>query len=153
MITGAQLRAGRALIRWSAEELANRSKIGVATVRRAELQDGTPGITAANADALQRALETAGVEFIAENGGGAGVRLRKDRPSLDTKIADAKERVSRDVPVKPSPARGMALLKRGAAENDLRGLKAKRAAKRAKEARADEPAEVASDKHDGELPQ
>jgi hypothetical protein len=76
-ITSAQLRAARALLRWSALELANVSKVGVATVRRAELVDGEVQMTIANEAALRRALELAGVEFIDENGGGAGVRLRK----------------------------------------------------------------------------
>ena len=76
-MTSAQLRAARALIRWSALDLANAAKLGVATVRRAELVDGEVQMTLANEAALRRALETAGVEFIDENGGGVGVRLRK----------------------------------------------------------------------------
>ena len=39
-ITGSQIRAARALLRWRAEDLANEAKIGVATVRRAEAKDG-----------------------------------------------------------------------------------------------------------------
>lgn len=77
MITGAQIRAARAMLRWSAEDLAIKSRLGVATVRRADASDGETSITHANAYAIQAALEAAGVEFIAENGGGAGVRLRK----------------------------------------------------------------------------
>lgn len=78
-ITGAQLRAGRALLRWSAEELAKRSQLGVATIRRAEAEDGPVPVTAANAAAMRVTLEAAGLEFIPENGGGAGVRLRGKR--------------------------------------------------------------------------
>jgi hypothetical protein len=44
--------------------------------RRAELSDGETSMTAANDLAIRRALELAGVEFIDENGGGPGVRLR-----------------------------------------------------------------------------
>ena len=76
-IIGAQLRAGRALLRWSAEELAGNSGVGLATIRRAELIDGETKMTAPNEAAVRAALEKAGVEFIPENGGGAGVRLRK----------------------------------------------------------------------------
>ncbi|NLS21287.1 helix-turn-helix domain-containing protein [Rhizobium sp. P40RR-XXII] len=76
-ITGAQVRAARALIRWSAKDLAKAAGIGVATVSRAEVEDGVPSITNANLKAMQSALEAAGVEFIPENGGGAGVRLKK----------------------------------------------------------------------------
>jgi hypothetical protein len=76
-LTSAQIRAGRALIRWRAEDLAEASAVGVATIRRAELADEQPTMTAANQIAIRRALEAAGVEFIPENGGGPGVRLRK----------------------------------------------------------------------------
>ena len=62
---------------WSALDLAKASKVGVATIRRVEVVDGEISATAANQAALRRALENAGVEFIDENGGGAGVRLRK----------------------------------------------------------------------------
>jgi hypothetical protein len=76
-ISSAQLRAARALLRWSALDLANASKVGVATIRRVEVLEGEIPVTSANAEAIRRALEAAGVEFIDENGGGAGVRLRK----------------------------------------------------------------------------
>ena len=76
-ISGAQMRAARALLRWSALDLASASKVGVATIRRVEVVDGEIPVTAANEAALRRALEAAGVEFIDENGGGAGVRMKK----------------------------------------------------------------------------
>ncbi len=79
-ITGAQVRAARALLRWSADDLAARSQLGVATIRRAEAQDGPLPVTPANASAIRGAIEGAGVEFIPENGGGAGVRLAKRKP-------------------------------------------------------------------------
>jgi hypothetical protein len=47
------------------------------TIRRAELAERDTSMTAANDLAIRRALEAAGVEFIDENGGGPGVRLRK----------------------------------------------------------------------------
>jgi hypothetical protein len=65
------------LIRWSAEDLARESAVGLTTIRRAELTDDETSMTAANDLAVRRALEAAGVEFIDENGGGAGARLRK----------------------------------------------------------------------------
>jgi transcriptional regulator with XRE-family HTH domain len=76
-LTSAQIRAARALLRWSAEDLARESAVGLTTVRRAELREHETSMTTANDLAVRRALEAAGVEFIDENGGGPGVRLRK----------------------------------------------------------------------------
>jgi hypothetical protein len=75
-ITSAQIRAARGLLRWSAEDLARGSALGLATIRRAENAE-THSMTTANELNVRRALEDAGVEFIDENGGGPGVRLRK----------------------------------------------------------------------------
>jgi hypothetical protein len=76
-LTSAQIRAARALLRWSAEDLARASALGITTIRRAELTENATSLTAANDLAVRRALEGAGVEFIDENGGGPGVRLRQ----------------------------------------------------------------------------
>jgi hypothetical protein len=76
-LTSAQIRAARALIRWSAEDLARTTQLSVTTIRRAELTEEETSMTTANNLAVRRALEAAGVEFIDENGGGPGVRLRK----------------------------------------------------------------------------
>jgi hypothetical protein len=81
-LTPAQIRAARALLRWSAAELAEAAALGANTVRRAEAADDETSLTAANELAVRRALEAAGVEFIDENGSGAGVRLRKAAPNL-----------------------------------------------------------------------
>ncbi len=75
-LTSDQIRAARALLRWSAEDLARMSALGVTTVRRAELKVGQTSLTTANDLAIRHALEAAGVEFIDANGGGPGVRLR-----------------------------------------------------------------------------
>jgi hypothetical protein len=61
-------------------DLARAASLGVNTVRRAELAERETSMTAANELALRRALESAGVEFIDENGGGPGVRLRRRQP-------------------------------------------------------------------------
>ncbi|WP_408903995.1 helix-turn-helix domain-containing protein [Rhodopila sp.] len=65
----------RVALGWSAAKLAGAAKVGVATVNRFESGAATP--IPATLAAIERALEAAGVEFIPENGGGAGVRLRK----------------------------------------------------------------------------
>jgi ribosome-binding protein aMBF1 (putative translation factor) len=75
-LVSAQIRAARALLRWSADDLAQASAVGVTTIRRAELTEQQTSLTAANDLAIRYALETAGVVFIDENGAGAGVRLR-----------------------------------------------------------------------------
>jgi hypothetical protein len=85
-LSSAQVRAARALLRWTALDLAKASKVGVATIRRVEVIDGEISATLANEAALRHALEAAGVEFIDENGGGAGVRLRKPNDKGSRKI-------------------------------------------------------------------
>jgi transcriptional regulator with XRE-family HTH domain len=76
-LTGAQIRSARALLKWSALDLARRSSLGVNTIRRAEATNEATSLTTANDLAIRHAFEAAGVEFIDENGGGPGVRLRK----------------------------------------------------------------------------
>jgi len=76
-LTGGQIRSARALLRWNALDLARHSALGVNTIRRAEAVDGRTSLTVANELAVRRAFELAGIEFIEENGGGPGVRLRK----------------------------------------------------------------------------
>jgi ribosome-binding protein aMBF1 (putative translation factor) len=76
-LTSAQIRAARGLLRWSAADLAREASLGLATIKRAESAENETAMTSANDLAVRRALELAGVEFIDENGGGPGVRLRK----------------------------------------------------------------------------
>ena len=78
-MTGAQLRAARALLGWSALTLASKSGVGVTTIRKNEVKNGLVKMISGNVQALTRALEDGGVEFIAENGGGPGVRLKEKR--------------------------------------------------------------------------
>jgi transcriptional regulator with XRE-family HTH domain len=79
-LTSAQIRAARALIRWSAEELAKAAEIGVSTIRRAELEPSETKLTRVNDQAIRRTLEAAGILFIdAEFGVGPGVRLKSPK--------------------------------------------------------------------------
>ena len=82
-LSSAQIRAARALLRWSAQDLARESALGVNTIRRAEVAEDAIALTAANDLAIRRTLEGAGIEFIDENGGCPGVRLKK-RPKKRT---------------------------------------------------------------------
>jgi len=75
-ITGAQMRAARALLRWAAADLVRESGVSLATIHRAEAVDGKTAMTFANASAVRRAFEAAGVELIEEDGGGPGARLK-----------------------------------------------------------------------------
>jgi len=70
-----QLRAARALIGWTRDELANKAGTTERTIARIEEGDSSPRVR--TAAAIRAALEAAGVEFIPENGGRPGVRLRK----------------------------------------------------------------------------
>jgi transcriptional regulator with XRE-family HTH domain len=71
---GIQLRMARAAVGWGVRELAEKASVTANTVTRIENGADSKQSTM---DKLQRALEAAGVEFIEENGGGPGVRLRK----------------------------------------------------------------------------
>ena len=76
-MTGAQLRAARALLDWSGRRLAAESKVSHMTIHRAEREGGEVRMTAANQEAIQRALEAAGIVLIeADGNGGPGVRLK-----------------------------------------------------------------------------
>ena len=75
MISPQQCRAARALLDWSQQQLADRANVGIVTIR--QLEAGVHEPRRATLDVVRRALEAGGVEFIDENGGGPGVRLRK----------------------------------------------------------------------------
>jgi transcriptional regulator with XRE-family HTH domain len=75
MISPAQCRAARALLDWSQQELADKAGVGVVTVRNFE--GGSRAPHNSTMDVIKRCLESAGVEFIDANGGGAGVRFRR----------------------------------------------------------------------------
>src|SRR5467141_2148829 len=74
-ITAQQSRGARAMLGWTREQLAERSKVSAATLADFEAEKRTP-YNRTLAD-IRRALEEAGIEFIPENGGGPGARLRK----------------------------------------------------------------------------
>lgn len=75
-MTGNQLRAARSLIGWSQAQLSEKTGLSIPTIKRAE---GSAALSASEKaiGSIRQALEQAGVEFIPENGGGAGVRLKK----------------------------------------------------------------------------
>ena len=81
MVTAEQIRAARAALRWTIEDLSSETSISVRTIKRIE---SSPGIASAHSQtvhAIQRALEAAGVEFIGTPDDAPGIRLRS--PSRD----------------------------------------------------------------------
>ena len=76
MITSGQIKAARALVGMTATRLAELSGVAYTTVVRMESSDGIPSGQVKTLDALQKALEEAGIEFIGSPESGAGVRWR-----------------------------------------------------------------------------
>ena len=72
-----QIKAARALLGWSQEELASRSRLSIPTIKRLEAAEGEVGGRDETREAIVGALQEGGIEFIPENGGGIGVRLAK----------------------------------------------------------------------------
>jgi transcriptional regulator with XRE-family HTH domain len=80
-LTSEQIRAARMLLRWEQRDLAEASGISLPSVKRLETQPGPLSAQERTLTELRKALEKAGVEFIPENGGGAGVRMKKKKRS------------------------------------------------------------------------
>lgn len=76
-ITSEQVRAARMLLRWEQKDLSAASGVSLPTIKRLEAKPGVMSAQGNTIRSLQRALEAAGIEFIPENGGGPGVRIRK----------------------------------------------------------------------------
>jgi len=77
LATTRQVKAARALLGWSQEDLARYSSVSEPTIARLETREGKIAGRPNTAKKIKDALEKGGVEFIEENGGGPGVRLRK----------------------------------------------------------------------------
>lgn len=72
-----QIKAARSLLNWSQDDLSDASGVSSATIKRLESRDGWLGGRAETIEKIRTAIVNAGVEFIDNNGGGVGVRLRK----------------------------------------------------------------------------
>jgi hypothetical protein len=77
MISAKQIKAARVFLEWEQRDLAHHSGLSLPTIQRME-KLGVGRSSADNAVKVQAALEAGGVVFIAENGDGAGVRVRKE---------------------------------------------------------------------------
>lgn len=76
MMTSAQIRAGRAALGWTAQQLADAAGIASRTVLRVESNAGVPQTTTGTLAKIQAALEAAGIEFIGTPDDGPGIRIR-----------------------------------------------------------------------------
>lgn len=79
MITSGQIRAGRALLKWTGADLAEKSGVAFSTIMRMEAVDGVPNSTMKTIEAIKRAFEEAGIEFIGSPEDGAGVRWKSKK--------------------------------------------------------------------------
>jgi transcriptional regulator with XRE-family HTH domain len=84
LFSPSQIRAARALLGWSQSGVAAAADLSIPTVKRAEADDGIR-VSEDALVAIASALKKAGVEFIVENGGGPGVRLRKPQRPIRPK--------------------------------------------------------------------
>ena len=79
MITGAQIRAARALIKLDQKQIASAADVSVETIKRLEKIDGPLLSATGNTVAkIQTALEASGIEFINTDRGDGVVKLRND---------------------------------------------------------------------------
>jgi transcriptional regulator with XRE-family HTH domain len=79
-VTSAQVRMARAALDWTVRDLAEASRLHRNTITN--IETGKYAGDAATLAAIELVLKRAGVEFIDENGGGPGVRLRKRTPKI-----------------------------------------------------------------------
>lgn len=94
-LTGEQLRAARAALRWEQKDVANASKVSEPTVKRLESLNGYVRANALTIDALIRAFDAEGIEFTAAaDGKGPGMRLMTDRGPAETEPRPARRRRS-----------------------------------------------------------
>ena len=77
MLSSDQIRGARAILRLSQADLAEAASVSLETIKRLEAMQGELKVRLDTLTRIKDALERAGVEFIPENGGGAGVRLAK----------------------------------------------------------------------------
>jgi transcriptional regulator with XRE-family HTH domain len=75
MLSSSQIRAARALLGWSGNDLADQSGIGITTLRRYELQDGIPSANTKVLLAIKNTLEEKGIEFTGDPLVNPGVTL------------------------------------------------------------------------------
>jgi hypothetical protein len=117
----------RAALQIGVRDLADMAKVSPSTVARFEAGEELKERTV---EAMRAALESAGVEFIAENGGGPGVRLKKTAKGVEEisrEIDALEDKISSILaPTEPGPEAAMNTMRKAVAESDLTKLKARR---------------------------
>jgi len=78
MLTGEQIRGARSMLRLEQSRLAEMAGVSLPTIKRLEKIEGAVSGHVGTIEAIKSALESAGIEFLPENGGGPGVRLRRE---------------------------------------------------------------------------
>lgn len=79
MITSGQIRAARAMLKWTASDLADASGVGVATVRRIELAEKLPSSNVKTIELIRIAFESAGIVFVGSHSDNPGVILKTEK--------------------------------------------------------------------------
>src|ERR1700730_2307387 len=123
-----QARLARLALGLRFTDAAKLCDVAVETVRRIEIED--PTVKEATIEKVRVAFEKAGVEFISENGGGPGVRIRKSAKGakeISRQIDALEDKISSmPAPTEPSLEAGMNIMRKAVAKNDLAKLKNRR---------------------------
>ena len=83
MLVSEQIRAARAALKWTIDDLSNQAEVSVRTIKRIEAARGVPSANTQTIEAIRTALEAAGIEFIGTPTDRPGVRLRGDEQKRD----------------------------------------------------------------------
>lgn len=81
MVTGNQIRVARFALRWSTQDLSERTGVPLRTLKRIEASDTIPASSALTIQTIMRALEAAGIEFIGTPDDGPGIRIHPAKPT------------------------------------------------------------------------
>jgi transcriptional regulator with XRE-family HTH domain len=123
-----QARLARVALGLRFTDAAKLCDVAVETIRRIEIDDQS--VKAATIEKVRAAFEKAGVEFIAENGGGPGVRLKKTAKGVEAisrEIDALEDKISSILaPTEPSPEAAVNTMRKAVAESNLKKLKARR---------------------------
>ena len=123
----AQFRGARGLLGWSQTDLAQAAGLSLPTIKRVELE--TVQVSDEAREKMRSALESAGVIFVAENGEGPGVRLRKTPPDpgvLESRAEALEEKAAAlDTSGPPSPKKALNTMKKAVAKNEATKLRNK----------------------------